>query len=103
MTLPQPHRIVTTNDSVILNNDLGIMCKEVDMAHFRIMSQTFCADGRKVKAKLILCLTKHHAMKIYWGVEVKIRPFLTLRTVENHEKLRIRFSGGNSNPDLTEY
>jgi hypothetical protein len=24
----------------------------------------------KVKVKLSLCLTKHHAMKVYWGVEV---------------------------------
>jgi len=24
----------------------------------------------KVKIKLSLCLTKHHAMKTYWGVEV---------------------------------
>jgi hypothetical protein len=24
----------------------------------------------KVKVKLSLCLTKHHAMKKYWGVEV---------------------------------
>jgi hypothetical protein len=24
----------------------------------------------KVKVKLSLCLTKHHAMKEYWGVEV---------------------------------
>jgi hypothetical protein len=25
---------------------------------------------RKCKVKLSLCLTKHHAMKAYWGVEV---------------------------------
>jgi hypothetical protein len=24
----------------------------------------------KAKVKLSLCLTKHHAMKTYWGVEV---------------------------------
>jgi hypothetical protein len=24
----------------------------------------------KVKVKLSLCLTKHHTMKMYWGVEV---------------------------------
>jgi hypothetical protein len=24
----------------------------------------------KVKVKLSLCLTKHHTMKAYWGVEV---------------------------------
>jgi hypothetical protein len=26
----------------------------------------------KVKVKLSLCLTKHHAMKMYWGVEVQL-------------------------------
>jgi hypothetical protein len=26
-------------------------------------------DGR-IKVKLSLCLTKHHAMKAYWGMEV---------------------------------
>jgi hypothetical protein len=26
---------------------------------------------------LSLCLTKHHAMKMYWGVEVKLHAFLT--------------------------
>jgi hypothetical protein len=26
--------------------------------------------GDKVKVKLSLCLTKHHAMKTHWGVEV---------------------------------
>jgi hypothetical protein len=30
----------------------------------------------KVKVKLSLCLTKHHAMKTYWGVEVKLHAFL---------------------------
>jgi hypothetical protein len=24
----------------------------------------------KVKVKLFLCLTKHHAIEMYWGVEV---------------------------------
>jgi hypothetical protein len=32
----------------------------------------------KVKVKLSLCLTKHHAMKTYWGVEVDLHVFLTL-------------------------
>jgi hypothetical protein len=32
----------------------------------------------KVKVKLSLCLTKHHAMKMYWGVEVQLHGFLTL-------------------------
>jgi len=26
----------------------------------------------------ILCLTKHHAMKTYWEVEVELHAFLTL-------------------------
>jgi len=26
----------------------------------------------KVKVKLSLCLTKHHAMKTYWGVEASL-------------------------------
>jgi hypothetical protein len=29
-----------------------------------------CSDLEKVKVKLSQCLTKHHAMKKYWGVEV---------------------------------
>jgi hypothetical protein len=32
------------------------------------------------KVKLSLCLTKHHAMKTYWGVEVKIHAFFDLGT-----------------------
>jgi hypothetical protein len=31
----------------------------------------------KVKVKLSLCLTKHRAMKTYWGVEVLLHVFLT--------------------------
>jgi hypothetical protein len=31
----------------------------------------------KVKVKLSLCLTKHHAMKVWWEVEVQIHAFLT--------------------------
>jgi hypothetical protein len=27
-------------------------------------------SGTKTKVNLSLCLTKHHAMKAYWGVEV---------------------------------
>jgi len=33
------------------------------------------AQTVKVKS---LCLTKHHAMSMYWGVEVEHRTFLTL-------------------------
>jgi hypothetical protein len=29
-----------------------------------------------VKVKLSLCLTKHHAMKTYWGEETQLRAFL---------------------------
>jgi hypothetical protein len=29
----------------------------------------------KAKLKLSLCLTKHHSMKAYWGVEVKLHSF----------------------------
>jgi hypothetical protein len=32
----------------------------------------------KVKVQLSLCLTKYHAMKTYWGVEVYHHAFLTL-------------------------
>jgi hypothetical protein len=31
----------------------------------------------KIKVKLSLCLTKHHAMKTYWGMEVWLHAFLT--------------------------
>jgi hypothetical protein len=34
----------------------------------------------KVKVKLSLCLTKHHAMKAYWGVEVYLHSFFDLGT-----------------------
>jgi hypothetical protein len=34
----------------------------------------------KVKIKLSLCLTTHHAMKTYWGVEVKFHEFFDLGT-----------------------
>jgi hypothetical protein len=36
----------------------------------------FQVKGKKVKLKLSLCLTKHHAMKMYWGVEVWLHAFL---------------------------
>jgi hypothetical protein len=32
----------------------------------------------KVKVKLSLCLTKHHTMTTYGGVEVQLHAFLTL-------------------------
>jgi hypothetical protein len=31
----------------------------------------------KLKVKLSLCLTKHHVMKMYGGVEVYLRAYLT--------------------------
>jgi hypothetical protein len=34
----------------------------------------------KVKVKSSLCLTKHHAMKTYWGVEVWLHEFFDLGT-----------------------
>jgi hypothetical protein len=34
----------------------------------------------KVKVKLSLYLTKQHAMKTYWGVEVQLHAFLTSAT-----------------------
>jgi hypothetical protein len=33
--------------------------------------------GKKVKS---LCLTKHHAMKAYWGMEVQLNAFFDLGT-----------------------
>jgi hypothetical protein len=39
----------------------------------------YWGETRKVKkkVKLSLCLTKHHAMKTYWGVEVQLHTFFT--------------------------
>jgi hypothetical protein len=36
---------------------------------------------KKVQKGMCLCLTKHYAMKIYGGVDVKIHVFLTLALV----------------------
>jgi hypothetical protein len=36
-----------------------------------------CKSMHKVKVKLSLCLTKSHAMKTYWEVEVELHTFLT--------------------------
>jgi hypothetical protein len=33
-------------------------------------NNTLARSGDIKKVKLSLCLTKHHAMKMYWGVEV---------------------------------
>jgi hypothetical protein len=39
--------------------------------------ELLCVTVVKVKLKLSLCLTKHHPMKTYGGVEVQLHPFLT--------------------------
>jgi hypothetical protein len=41
-----------------------------------------------VKVMLSLFLTRHHAMKMYWGVEVELHAFLTLKVVEVSGQLR---------------
>jgi len=33
--------------------------------------------GKHKKGKVVLSLTKHHAMKTWWGVDVKLRALLT--------------------------
>jgi hypothetical protein len=35
---------------------------------------------KKVKVKLSLCLAKHHAMEMYWRVEVELHAFFDLGT-----------------------
>jgi hypothetical protein len=64
-------------------NVLGIYSKKFGISHKIIFSRSFIlmfsgrrlqyyilVDLKKVKVKLYLCLTKHCAMKTYWGVEV---------------------------------
>jgi hypothetical protein len=34
----------------------------------------------EVKVKLSLCLTKHHAIKAYWGVHIYLHAFFDLGT-----------------------
>jgi len=36
-----------------------------------------CVLNYRLKVKLFLFLTKYHALKTYWGVEVKLHVFLT--------------------------
>jgi len=38
------------------------------------------SHASKVKVKLSLCLTKHHAMKTHWGVEEQLHSFFDLGT-----------------------
>jgi len=47
---------------------LIVLCKVA----FKILSYYFLFDNSvvKIKVKLSLDLTKHHAMKMYWGMEV---------------------------------
>jgi hypothetical protein len=41
------------------------------------MEETRMEEGKdEGKVKLSLCLTKYHAMKTYWGVEVQLHAFL---------------------------
>jgi hypothetical protein len=35
-----------------------------------VFRMTDSHSAKKVKVKLFLCLTKHHTMKAYWGMEV---------------------------------
>jgi hypothetical protein len=52
-------------------------------SHFLCMAPSWCnypnntCTTRKLKIKLSLCLTKHHAMKTYLGVEGQLHAFLT--------------------------
>jgi hypothetical protein len=41
----------------------------------KTVPQTYCCYGRKVM--LLLCLIKHHAMKVYGTVEIHLHVFLT--------------------------
>jgi hypothetical protein len=47
----------------------------VDMRIFSLLN--LLTYSIKVKLKLSLCLTKHHATKTYWGVEVYPHEFFT--------------------------
>jgi len=55
---------------VILNNEGDYAKKRYTCMHTTTIHHTYLD---KVKAKLSLCLTKHHAMKTYWG-SVDIAP-----------------------------
>jgi hypothetical protein len=75
----------------LLENVLQTVCRKLQedsgTVHQRVL--LVCARGipsvilvlhtskGKGKVKLSLCLTKHHAMKTYWGVEVQLHAFLT--------------------------
>jgi hypothetical protein len=44
------------------------------------MEETASTYGGEVKVKLSLWLTKHHAIRAYWGVEVQLHTFFDLGT-----------------------
>jgi hypothetical protein len=50
----------------------------ISFSYFLLKNVATELEGsNKVKVKLPLCLTKHHSMKTYWGVEVLLHAFLT--------------------------
>jgi hypothetical protein len=46
---------------------------------FPKLEENVCAHLNlcKCEANFSLCLTEHNAMKVYWGVELQLHPFLT--------------------------
>jgi hypothetical protein len=40
------------------------------VTHYRVIGEANFVKGVKLKLKLSLCLTKHHSMKAYGGLEV---------------------------------
>jgi len=63
-------------------------CQEVEGLIPEMALALACHNGKDKKGKLApvpnyetlhehTCLTKHHAMKTYWGMEVLLHPFLT--------------------------
>jgi hypothetical protein len=48
--------------------DVNIAWRCISTPPYAFMA--WCLVKEKVKVKLYLCLTKHHAMKAYWGVAV---------------------------------
>jgi len=56
----------------------------------------------KVNVKLSLCLTKHHAIKTYWEVDVQCHAFLTLELEvgEWSTSRPGRFAPGESAPGI---
>jgi hypothetical protein len=50
-----------------LNNFNGVHEHVCPKLHFFLYTHSFNSYNIKVKVKLSLCLTKHHAMEAYWG------------------------------------